>query len=61
MGYANIEQQGEGIHLRQFSRAFIIEDEQENRVVFVSVDAAMMSHVIKRDVTSAKNNFQSNE
>jgi hypothetical protein len=53
MGYANIEQQGEGIHLRQYSRAFIIEDDQANRVVFVSVDAAMMSHAVKRDVISA--------
>ena len=49
MGFAQLNQKGVGIHLRQFSRAFIIEDEYE-RLVFVSVDAAMMSHPVKRDV-----------
>lgn len=57
MGYANIEQQGEGLHLRQFSRAFIIEDENQNRLVFVSVDAAMMSHAVKRDVIHSKDSI----
>lgn len=55
MGYANIKQRGQGLHLRQFSRAFIIDDGQK-RVVFVSVDGAMISHAVKRNVC-AKNIF----
>lgn len=49
MGYANVKQRGQGLHLRQFSRAFIIDDELR-RVVFVSVDGAMISHAVKREV-----------
>lgn len=50
MGYAQLSQKGEGIHLRQFSRAFIIEDEEKNRVAFVSFDAGMVSNAVKRAV-----------
>lgn len=55
MGYAQITQRGSGIHLRQYARSFIIEDSDEpesagQRVVFVSVDAGMMGHAVKRDV-----------
>ncbi|XP_053697555.1 neutral ceramidase-like [Sabethes cyaneus] len=50
MGYAEFSQRGHGIHLRQFSRAFIFEDEQGERVVFASADAGMMGHAVKRDV-----------
>lgn len=49
MGYAQLSQRGYGIHLRQFSRAFIFDD-GEKRAVFVSVDAGMMAHAVKRDV-----------
>lgn len=49
MGYANIKQRGQGLHLRQFSRSFVIDDGQR-RIVFVSVDGAMISHAVKRDV-----------
>lgn len=49
MGYAKIRQKGHGIHLRQFSRAFIIQD-GSNRVVFVSVDAGMISDSVKSNV-----------
>jgi neutral ceramidase len=52
MGYAQLEQRGLGIHTRQFARSFIVEDESQNRVVFVSVDAGMVSHVVKRNVIS---------
>lgn len=54
MGYANIKQRGQGLHLRQFSRSFIIDDGQR-RVVFVSVDGAMISHAVKRDVLYSLN------
>ncbi|RZC32111.1 neutral ceramidase [Asbolus verrucosus] len=43
MGYAKSSQKGCGIHLRQFSRAFIVDDDVK-RAAFVSVDAAMMAH-----------------
>lgn len=56
MGYANVKQRGQGLHLRQFSRAFVIDDEM-NRVVFVSVDGAMISHAVKRDVSISLRNF----
>ena len=49
MGYAQLAQKGKGIHTRQFARSFIIED-QGKRVVFVSVDAGMMGHTVKRNV-----------
>ena len=49
MGYAQISQKGHGIHLRQYARAFIIQ-EGSNRVVFVSVDAGMISHAVKTNV-----------
>ncbi|XP_044727443.1 neutral ceramidase isoform X2 [Chrysoperla carnea] len=49
MGYARIEQKGQGIHLRQYSRAFIIEDGTD-RIVFVSVDACMMGHAVREKV-----------
>lgn len=51
MGYANIKQRGQGLHLRQFARAFIIDDGNK-RIAFVSVDGAMISHAVKRDVCS---------
>jgi neutral ceramidase len=50
MGYAQLKQRGQGIHLRQFARTFIVEDEASNRVVYCSVDAGMISHVVKRNV-----------
>ncbi|XP_026733210.1 neutral ceramidase [Trichoplusia ni] len=53
MGYAQLEQSGQGIHLRQFSRAFVIDDGPEDkagRLVFVSVDAAMMGHGVRKEV-----------
>lgn len=45
-----MQQRGQGLHLRQFSRAFIVDDDTK-RVVFVSVDGAMISHPLKRDVS----------
>jgi neutral ceramidase len=49
MGYANPAQLSAGIHTRQYSRAFIVDDGAK-RVVFVSVDCALMDQVIKTEV-----------
>lgn len=51
MGYAQLKQRGHGIHTRQYARTFIIEDENKKRIVFVSVDAGMVSHAVKRNVS----------
>lgn len=50
MGYSIITQTVSGIHLRQFSRAFVFADDN-TRIVFVSVDAGMISQAIKIEVT----------
>ncbi|XP_068632351.1 neutral ceramidase [Battus philenor] len=51
MGYANFEQTGHGIHLRQFARAFVLADDNGGkRMVFVSVDAAMMGNGVRKEV-----------
>ncbi|XP_057661283.1 neutral ceramidase [Diorhabda carinulata] len=49
MGYAKANQKGCGIHLRQFSRAFIFND-GKNLMTFVTVDACMMNHPLKQAV-----------
>ncbi|XP_033099666.1 neutral ceramidase-like isoform X2 [Anneissia japonica] len=51
MGYAKPDQKTSGIHLRQFSRAFIIEDKTSgNRTVFVSIDACMGAQSVTLEV-----------
>lgn len=50
MGYAQLNQRGHGIHTRQYARTFIVEDSPAHRIVFVSVDAGMISHVVRRNV-----------
>lgn len=49
MGYAKMDQKGNGLHLRTFSRAFIIDDGVE-RFVFVSVDSAMIGNDVRQEV-----------
>ncbi|XP_011170954.2 neutral ceramidase [Solenopsis invicta] len=49
MGYAKMDQKGNGLHLRTFSRAFIIDDGVE-RFVFVSVDSAMIGSDVRQEV-----------
>lgn len=54
MGYANPTQIGKGIHLRQYSRAFIIADAQKaSRVVFVNADVCMGTQIMKIQVSSS--------
>ena len=50
MGYAKQGQNTAGIHIRQYSRAYIFEDNQGYRNVFVSVDAGMMGQLVKMKV-----------
>lgn len=51
MGYANPAQVSAGIHLRQYSRAFIFaESATSKRVVFVNLDICMATQIIKLEV-----------
>jgi neutral ceramidase len=50
MGYAKLGQKGTGIHLRQYSRAFIIDDGKQ-RLAFVSVDCAMIGNGLRKEVS----------
>jgi len=49
MGYAKLSQKGFGLHLRQWSRAYIIGD-GTNRFVFVSVDVGMIGYEMREVV-----------
>lgn len=49
MGYAKLGQKGKGLHLRQFARAFIVDDGKQ-RFAFVSVDSAMIGNGLRREV-----------
>jgi len=51
MGYANPAQISNGIHLRQWSRAFIFsESASSERIVFVNIDACMTTQIMKLEV-----------
>lgn len=51
MGYASFSQISNGIHLRQWSKAYIIADpDQKSRTVFVNIDVCMGSQVMKMQV-----------
>ena len=49
MGYAKQGQNTKGIHIRQYSRAFVFE-ESGYRNVFVSVGCGMMGQLVKKKV-----------
>ena len=51
MGYAKQGQNTKGIHIRQYSRAFVFEEEG-HRNVFVSVDIGMMGQLIKMEAST---------
>ncbi|KAK7494429.1 hypothetical protein BaRGS_00014321 [Batillaria attramentaria] len=51
MGYANPSQTANGIHMRQYSRAFVFADKSGgNRFVFISTDSCMISQGVKLEV-----------
>ena len=60
MGYANPGQRGEGLHLRQFARSFIVSS-NGNSVVFVTIDAAMVSIAVKLVVSLIQYTFLFNQ
>ena len=49
MGYAQVGQRAAGIHIRQYARAFIIDDGNK-RFVFVNLDACMASQALTSEV-----------
>lgn len=49
MGYANPAQINAGIHMRLYSRAFLIDD-TTRRLVFLSLDCGMMGQLVKMEV-----------
>lgn len=55
MGYAKMSQDASGIHFRLRSRAFIIEDQNKKRVVYVSIDAGMIDQGITLEVARQLN------
>ncbi|KAE8746175.1 hypothetical protein FOCC_FOCC007047 [Frankliniella occidentalis] len=50
MGYASPSQKGQGIHTRQFSRAFIFQDAAGERLAFVCVDVGMIGSGVRKEV-----------
>lgn len=50
-GYADLEQVGEGIHFRLYSRAFIMAStDGSTRVAFVNVDISQGTQIVKMQV-----------
>lgn len=45
-----MSQTGHGIHLRQYARTFIIQDDSGRRVVFMNLDISAVSQAMRRDV-----------
>ena len=57
MGYAKVDQKTEGIHQRQFCRSYVVDDGKK-RIAFVSVDAGMISQLVKIEVNAFINLFK---
>ncbi|KAF5307298.1 hypothetical protein FQR65_LT07014 [Abscondita terminalis] len=49
LGYANPSQLGSGLHLRQYARSYVVEDETD-RIAFVSIDSAMVGSALRLKV-----------
>lgn len=60
MGYAKLGQIATGLHLRQYSRAFIVVD-NDNKLVFVSADMGMMGYKLRIDVLNRLKETYGNE
>ncbi|PFH50435.1 hypothetical protein AMATHDRAFT_60966 [Amanita thiersii Skay4041] len=54
MGYASLSQVDTGLHMRQFSRAFIVAEasNSSNRIVFINADIAMGDTGVRRSIVS---------
>lgn len=52
MGYGKSGQDTAGIHFRTYSRAFIVADDNNNRICFVNADIAMISQIVRIEVGS---------
>ncbi|XP_077971927.1 putative neutral ceramidase C [Styela clava] len=61
MGYAKSTQRAGGIHLRQYARAFIVEDRKTKvRTAFINIDACMASTLVKLEVLKALKSLYGN-
>lgn len=50
LGFVRADQISEGLHTRQYARAFVVSDkDKSNRVAFVVVDTAMVTYSLKRE------------
>ena len=53
MGYANPFQIGSGLHMRLYSRAFLIGTKTSSRpILFINIDAGMSSQLVKTQVVN---------
>ncbi len=50
IGFGDMNQKGEGIHMRLWSRAYVIQDALGNRVVLVSADVGMIFRSVEQGV-----------
>lgn len=51
MGYAEVGQRGQGIHMRQFSRAFVFV-QGDTRLVLVSAEVQSIGIAVRREVSN---------
>ncbi len=55
-GYADLAHEARGLHLRQFSRAFIVDDQDDvisHRAVYVVAEMTMMTHALRQGVSTS--------
>ena len=51
LGMSNIQQRGRGIHTRLYSRAFVVEDQENGKsVAFICADIGACTHAVKQAV-----------
>ena len=54
MGYASMNQDTSGIHLRLFSRAVVVEDSAGTRICYVTADLQGITQIVKLSVSLNK-------